>query len=345
MPGVAPRRGPGRGPGRQPTSRRPRPLVPAGISIRPEPSAASRPSSSARSRSASSAPAPRSPWPRRSPQTTTTFSASVSRRRRRAGPRRRPRRARRAARASARRGTRRARPGPERAVGALSARAVLRPTAPLGARCSLVEQRLLERAQQRLRRAGREAQHARPRRRRARSGALAATTSRAPERRTALRSRRSMIGASLIGSVSSTSTTEARSMSAHAPRARSGCESTRAAAGVERAAGARVDVRRAERLAEDPLEQVALLVGGRRRRRARPSPAPALRRPVGRRVERALPASPGAGGRRRARAAAVIRSVGVDRLVAPAPLVAQPAVVDVVVVARRARARRARRGR
>ena len=52
---------PGPSPGRQPTSRRPRPLVPAGISIMPEPGAASRPSSSARSSSARPRPGPRSP--------------------------------------------------------------------------------------------------------------------------------------------------------------------------------------------------------------------------------------------------------------------------------------------
>ncbi len=95
----------------------------------------------------------------------------------------------------------------------------------------------------------------------------------------------------------------------------------------------RVDVARAERVTEDALDEIALLVRGRAaderaRRRSR------LEQPRGRRVERLLP-------RRGPEHAAVpyqrLRDalLGGHRLIAPASLVAQPPVVDVVVVARK----------
>src|SRR5205085_449114 len=99
---------------------------------------------------------------------------------------------------------------------------------------------------------------------------------------------------------------------------------------VERAAGARVDVVGAERLTEDALYEIALLVGGLaahhgRRGRAR------LAQPACRSLERTLPG-------RRAQEAAVAHErldhavSGGAGLIAPAALVAQPTVVHGLVV-------------
>ena len=104
---------------------------------------------------------------------------------------------------------------------------------------------------------------------------------------------------------------------------------------VERhvAAHARVDVTRGQPLAQQPLQQEAFLVGRRRRRPKRADrPARLAQRARGR-AQRALP-------RGRPQRVAVAHQrlddplLGVDRLVREAALVAQPAVVDALVVAR-----------
>ena len=99
-----------------------------------------------------------------------------------------------------------------------------------------------------------------------------------------------------------------------------------------RSARPRVDVAGPEGLAEDALDEIALLVRGRAAdERARGGPR--LGQSRGRRVEGLLP-------RRGTQHAAVTHErlrdalLGGHRLVAPASLVAEPAVVDVVVVAR-----------
>src|SRR5204863_7284334 len=101
---------------------------------------------------------------------------------------------------------------------------------------------------------------------------------------------------------------------------------------VESAARSRVDIRSAERLAEDSLEQESLFVGraAADRRRCRCTRAA---QPLDRGVERALPA----GG---AQVAAVPderlddAALRMGRLIAEPALVAKPAVVDVRVLAR-----------
>ena len=92
-------------------------------------------------------------------------------------------------------------------------------------------------------------------------GCSVATASLAPLRRIALRMRRSRIGLLWRGSVPTTRIASASSMSR--TLAESSGWSRRTWVSRDGAArGARVDVRRAERLAHDPLDQVALLVGG-----------------------------------------------------------------------------------
>src|SRR5690606_20592574 len=101
---------------------------------------------------------------------------------------------------------------------------------------------------------------------------------------------------------------------------------------VERAAGAGVDVRGAEAVAEEALEEEALLVG-RLAADDRRGLAAGAGEAGDRRLERLRP-------RDRAERAALVEErlrdplLRVDRLVAEAAAVAEPAVVDVLVVTR-----------
>ena len=170
------------------------------------------------------------------------------------------------------------------------------------------------------------------RRRRARSGARSATSSWAPLRRTALRIRSSRIGISCIGSQPTTRIAPAWSMSPIATRQRRAGEAGAERRGGSAGLGGAGHVGRGERAADDPLDQVALLVGGAAAddRGDLARAAPQARRRRGRAPRPSSPAS------RRAAAAHLRGERPVragEHLVAEAALVAEPAVVDLVVVA------------
>ena len=163
-------------------------------------------------------------------------------------------------------------------------------------------------------------------------GRLVATASLTRLRRTPLRMRRSRIGMSSTGSASSTSTAWANSRSGTVA-----CSDGVAERGAQLAPTGRRRRATRRRPSRAPRARAgrgeALLVGrlaAGERARPCPSARPQRRRGL---VERALPAD-------RAQLAAVADHrrgdalVDVDRLVGEAALVAQPAVVDVVVVAR-----------